>query len=89
MDVNDARIRANRVFVRLIIQRLMVDECMRAPDPVAEARSRSEITLTAIDNVTDEEANQLLSHAVLDEMETFWKAVREEVGFRVRSESAE
>lgn len=85
MELNDAKIRANRIFVRLTLQSLMVDECMRAADPIAEARTRSEITLTAIDNVTDEEANQLLSHAILDEMEIFWKAVREEVGVRVRN----
>lgn len=78
------RAMAEHVFTRLVLSDLMVDLCMRADDPVAEAKRRAAIRLDALDGAVEKRGGDELSHRVLDQFETFWPDVLREVEERVR-----
>lgn len=72
---------ARHLFVEMLLRNLMVAECMRADDPIREARDRSADALAAADGVLARRADNL-SHLVLEHVESFWNEVRAEVETR-------
>lgn len=80
---------AFQVFARTILSQLMVERCMEADDPVADAESRAAISLGAGDSMLDKRGGEdALSHHVLHHQESFWASVRDEVATRVRLREA-
>ena len=83
MDPTQVRAMAEHVFTRIVLSDLMVAECMRASDPMAAVQERESVKLGAADHLLDQRGDEL-SHAVLHELETFWRGVRAEVAERVQ-----
>lgn len=83
MDPTIARKAGQHMFLRTILSSLMVDRCMEADDPIADATLRAESALIAADAQTDSQGADDLSQAYLHEMETFWEWVQREVRARV------
>lgn len=76
---------AFQFFVRTVLQQLMVERCMAADDPIADAETRSKITLNAGDlSLEKRGGDDALSQHFLHQLETFWQSVRDEVEARVR-----
>lgn len=76
------------MFTRIVLHDLMVDLCMRADDPLAEASQRATINLGVSEGLASGDTNKLLSQVVLHEFETFWGQVEREVGQRVARRGA-
>ena len=87
-DVRRASALATRWALRSLLHRLYVDNCMAAPDPVAEAKRLLETESDAMDRVAAPAVGgvdaEMVKHLVLDEIETFLQGVAEEVSARSR-----
>lgn len=83
MDPIFARQAGHHMFLRTILSDLMVERCMQADDPVADAELRAKLKLMVAERQADDRGADDLSQAYLHEMETFWDWVQREVRARV------
>lgn len=77
------------MFVRILLHDLMVDLCMRADDPIAEATRRATINLGVTEGISKKDGTERLTQVVLHEFESFWGQVETEVARRVERAKGE
>lgn len=73
---------AEHVFTRILLSDLMVELCMQADDPIAEVERRSNLKIGAGYQILAKRADNA-SHLALQQFETFWEGVEQEVRQRV------